>query len=266
MTRRNDSSDKPAPFALPELLAEYLRRQASAHAAGLALTGAAGEVEPYDAGPAQPVEPRLAWDEAVAAVRSFEAPAAARKWKAPPEWPALVASQEPVAALAFCAGNFPQLVRNLQPLLQAKDLTALRGNPGRPAEAPGLVEWAEAAARKGEPADALLAAGALRLARQFDRAAEVLRRRPAGDGWRAAWANEEAALAWHRGRADEAAASWRGQPDSAPVLFNRGMAALFLGRPDEARAALRGAAALLPEAGAWHHLAQLYLALAEIGA
>jgi hypothetical protein len=47
------------------------------------------------------------------------------------------------------------------------------------------------------------------------------------------------------------------------VLFNRGMAALFLGESADARAALSRAVALLPESSAWHHLARLYLTLAE---
>ena len=52
-------------------------------------------------------------------------------------------------------------------------------------------------------------------------------------------------------------------PANTPVLFNRGMAALFSDRPQEARTALTEAVARLPEAGAWHHLGRLYLALAE---
>ncbi len=107
----------------------------------------------------------------------------------------------------------------------------------------------------------LLAAGVLRLAHQFDEAADLLRRKPPSE-WQAAHANEEAALAWHRGRAEEAAALWRRQPESVPVLFNRGMAALFLGDAATARTSLDQAAAALPETGAWHHLARLYLALA----
>jgi len=47
-----------------------------------------------------------------------------------------------------------------------------------------------------------------------------------------------------------------------PVLFNRGMAALFLDRPAEARADLRKATERLPESSGWHHLGRLYLALA----
>ena len=50
------------------------------------------------------------------------------------------------------------------------------------------------------------------------------------------------------------------------MLFNRGMAALFLGRPAEAREPLRQAVAQLPEKGSWHHLARLYLTLAEMRA
>jgi hypothetical protein len=49
-----------------------------------------------------------------------------------------------------------------------------------------------------------------------------------------------------------------------PVWFNRGLAALFLNEANTARALLRQAAEKLPETGAWHHLARLYLALAEM--
>jgi hypothetical protein len=55
---------------------------------------------------------------------------------------------------------------------------------------------------------------------------------------------------------------WQAQEASVPVLFNRGMAALFLGRAAQAREPLTQAVAGLPETSAWHHLAQLYLALA----
>ena len=40
------------------------------------------------------------------------------------------------------------------------------------------------------------------------------------------------------------------------------MAALFLGRPAEAREHLKAAVAGLSETSAWHHLASLYLTLA----
>jgi hypothetical protein len=58
---------------------------------------------------------------------------------------------------------------------------------------------------------------------------------------------------------------WQAQEPSIPVLFNRGMAALFLGQTEAAQEALRQAAAGLPETSAWHHLARLYLTLADAG-
>lgn len=249
------------PPTLSDLLARYLQQQVTDHQDGLGFADSTDEVVPYEAVPAQPVEPRLAWDEALMALRCFQANI--QTSSVPPEWPVLVASHEPMLALAFAAGNFPQLVRNLQPLLQAADLTAVRSQSGRAASAPALVEWA---AQQTQAPQLLLAVGALRLARHFERAAELLTRHEASVPmeWQSAWANEKAALAWHRGDADEAAALWSKQADSAPVLFNRGMAALFQGQPAEARSSLTEAVRCLPEDSAWHHLGRLYLALAEM--
>jgi tetratricopeptide (TPR) repeat protein len=255
---------------LSDLFTRYLRRQAEAHAQGLGYAEPAGEVVPHEAVPVQPVDPQRAWDDALAVVRHFPAAALPADLTAP-DWPALVLVQEPAVALAFCLGNFPQLVRNLHPLL-AGDLPALRqapppavrgpsSSPLRVGPAPALVEWA--AHSRGYP-QVLLAAGLLRLTHRFAEAQELLRR--AGEApapWRAVRANEEAALAWHAGRAEEALALWREQEASVPVHFNRGMAALFLGQPAAARPALAQAVAALPESSAWHHLGHLYLTLAE---
>jgi tetratricopeptide (TPR) repeat protein len=257
MTHPSQTAGRAAPPALAELFSEYLKGQTAAQAAGLGFAEPNGEVEPYEAVPVQPVDPALAWTDALAAAGCFAGTAKVNA-ATPPDWPVLVAAQEPALALAFSLGNFPQLVRNLHPLLAGGDLTALRARPTPGEPAPALVEWARTCT--GHP-QRLLAAGVLRLARQFDEAADLLRRTPPAE-WQAAHANEEAALAWHRGRAEEAAALWRKQPESVPVLFNRGMAALFLGDAATARESLTKAAAALPETSAWHHLARLYLALA----
>jgi hypothetical protein len=268
MTQPNDSfvHDTPVQPSLSNLLARYLHQQAEAHSAGLAAVDAGGEVQPFDAGPVQPIDPRPAWDGAVAAARCLCPDADANSWKAPPQWSQLVAAHEPAAALAFSLGNFPQLVRNLHMLMQRADLTDLRPAGGEPVSAPGLSEWAGQVAKQGQYPQTLLAIGALRLARHFDRAAELLgeQEATAPSEWRAALANEKAALAWHRGQVDEARALWQALPASVPVLFNRGMSALFSEQAAEARTALREAVAGLPEAGAWHHLGRLYLALAEM--
>jgi tetratricopeptide (TPR) repeat protein len=252
-----DSTRPPAPGALADLFRAYLERQTTAQAEGLGYAESADEVVPHEAVPVQPVDPRRAWDDARAVVAHLGVGGDAAL-PVPPEWPALVAAQEPAVAVAFCLGNYPQLVRNLHPLLGG-DPVALRVVPSRPLSAPALSEWARRT--PGGPA-ALLAAGVLRLAGQYEEAEGVLRSADVPAGWRAVRANEEAALAWHRGRAEEALAAWQAQEASVPVLFNRGMAALFVGRVSEARADLTAAVEQLPETSAWYHLGHLYLALA----
>jgi hypothetical protein len=251
---------QPEGLSLPELFRRYLERQVTAQEAGLGFPEAEGEVVPHEAVPVQPVDPQQAWQDAVGVVSAFLPPGGASAWQVPPEWPTLVAAQEPAVALAFCLGNFPQMVRNLHPLLAGGDPAALRQGSVRPLPAPALLEWTGAQAAWPQ---VLLAAGVLRLARHFDEASDLLRR--AGEApaeWRPMRANEEAALLWHRGRTEEALAQWQAQPDSVPVLFNRGMASLFLGQSAAARAALSVVVEQLPDTSAWHHLGHLYLALA----
>lgn len=266
MTNPRQPAGTPAQPQLPELLARYLERQASAHTDGVAFADATGEVVPHEAVPAQPIDPRLAWNEALGVLSFFQPDTSARALSAPPEWPTLVATHEPAVALAFCLGNYPQLVRNLQPLLQTADLTTLRSPAARPVSVPSLLDWAAQAARKHQYPQTLLALGALRLARQYDSAAEWFQKhhKDVPAEWQAAWVNEEAALAWHRGRTNEAVTLWQAQAASVPVLFNRGMAALFTGKPADARTSLGEAVEQLPDESAWHHLGRLYLALAEM--
>jgi tetratricopeptide (TPR) repeat protein len=148
-------------------------------------------------------------------------------------------------------------------LLHSRKLSELRPAPGRPIPVPALLTWAN---EQTTYPPILLAVGALRLARQFPDAEKLLARHipnvPAE--WKAALANEEAALAWHAGKADEALRLWKSQADSVPVLFNRGMAFLFTDKRADAAKPLTEAIRHLPEESAWHHLAQLYLALAQM--
>src|SRR5205823_198698 len=166
-----------------------------------------------------------------------------------PDWKTLVASQEPALDLAFCAGNFPQMVRNLGLLLGGIGERKAETSRPRCFRSDALVEWAEKVAAKSLP-HTLLGAGVLRLTQEFDRASALLRgveKLPAE--WRAAWLNEEAALAWHAGRREEAVDLWqtRGDRRHLPTLFNVGMAALFLGRTSEARPPLSQTVSRLPD-------------------
>lgn len=257
----NQPAGTPVQSPLADLFARYLQNQLAAQTAGFAPSDT-GEVLPHEAGPVQAVDPRLAWDGAVAILGFYPSVDKAKTLPRPADWASLAAIHEPAAGVAFAAGNFPQMVRAFQPLLQARDLAALRPGNAQPLHAPALREWA---ARDHSVPRALLALGVLRLARQFDAAADLLGKLQVNVPalWQAALANEAAAVAWHAGRAEEAVHRWQTQPESVPVLFNRGMAALFSDRPAEARSALAKAVPAIPEDSAWHHLGRLYLALAE---
>jgi hypothetical protein len=266
MNSPNQSPESRTPPPLAELMSRYLGRQVSAQASGLAIGEQGGEVVPHDAVPVQPVEPRVAWDEAVSVLRWFRADKGSASWSPPADWPALVANLEPASALAYCVGNYPQMVRNLLPLMRATDLTTLQPACSRPVPVAKIVGWSEELDRSQTFPQALLTLGVLRLSRHFEVAQELIQQLNdhVSAPWVDAWANEKAALAWHRGEAREAEALWQQQASSVPVLFNRGMAALFLGKSTKARPLLSAAVAQLPEDDAWHHLGCLYLALAEM--
>ncbi|HEY8505782.1 MAG TPA: hypothetical protein VIL46_14450 [Gemmataceae bacterium] len=252
-------ADVPSPSQpdLADLMLRYLRgRSALPDQAP-----PAAEVEPFEVPAGFRIDPRLAWDDARAALILLGPAGRTDAVRLFAAWAGLVSDPLPQAAVPMCAGNFPQLVRDLTPLLQAADLSALRPEPPATIRPAPELRPAKAA----PPEEVLLRAGAMRLAGDLDGAAELLGSAAEGlpEEWRAALANERAALLWHRGRAEEAAREWAGQAESVPVLFNRGLAALFAGRPAEARGPLARAAEQLPESGGWHHLARLYLALAE---
>jgi tetratricopeptide (TPR) repeat protein len=259
------TADQPA---LADLFREYLNRQAQAGSAGFAGADAQGEVIPYEAAPAAPLDLGLAWREATAVASHFFKDAANVVMPIPADWPAFVSAHEAEAAVTFSFSHFPQLVRDLRSLIDAQPLSSLLCTASQPLPATAVEDWAAISLRKSTYPMPLLAAGLLRFARQFDRAAELLQecRADVPSHWQAAWANEAAALEWHRGRRDRAIDLWKSQSPSPPVLFNRGMAALFQDRPAEARTCLSEAVSLLPEESGWHHLARLYLTLAEIRA
>ena len=261
---KSSDSAKNQP-KLSDLMARYLNQQTSAQGAGLAPFALGSEVVPFEAGPVQPVDPRPAWEESLAVAPFFVAGIKTRSWQAPPEWPQLVSAQEPAVALAFCVGNYPQLMRDFHVIMNRANLGKLRPVSGKPLTLPALMEWTRQVTDKKQFPQYLVALGALRLAKQYDKTADVIKagQQAVPQEWRSAWANEEAALAWHRGQSEKALGLWQQQEPSVPVLFNRGMASLFLEKTSEAKAALSAAVTQLPEAGAWHHLCRLYLALAS---
>jgi len=264
MRQENDPIAGSALPSLSELLARYVAEQTDRLQAGGLGVEAGSDIDLHDAAAAQAqvADPRLAWEEATAALQ-LGPKGQLPKPKSVPDWSGLVAAQEPALDLAFCAGNFPQMVRNLTLLLQdeAKGVSA---SSARPFQSLALGRWAEEAMSQPFP-QPLLAIGLLRLSRDFEQAGKLLKAHASSvpAEWQAAWRNEEAALAWQQGRREQATALWA-KGDDVPALFNRGMAALFQGKAAEAWTPLRQAVARLPENSSWHHLGQLYLTLAEM--
>jgi tetratricopeptide (TPR) repeat protein len=249
---------------LNDLFASYLERQADAQAAGIASFD--GEVTPYEVGPVQPLDPKMAWDEALA-VLPMVGKVAMQRRKAPPHWAQLVAAHESIFAIACSAGNFPQLMRNFHAILTQPNLADMRPIPSEARSVSAeLVPWAEEVAQGHKFPDMLLALGTLRLAKQFADAERFITKHEASipAEWRNGWDNEKAALAWHSGRYDEARQAWDQLEPTPPVLFNRGMAALFANDPTNAKLHLNDALAQMPAASAWHHLGRLYLILADL--
>ena len=254
------------PPTIAALTAGFLSRTQDAETLAAA-AAALGEVEPHEVTVGYRAEPRLAWQESLEVLAAFGR--TANPIPAPAEWGSLVARQDGLAALPFALANYPQRVRDLGTMLQADDLQELLPRPtaGTPVST-GLLKWGTRHIQAGDLPQALIAAANYRAAGDMGRAAETLKTLKAtvGADWQPVLANEEAALLWHCGECEKAADLWATLPDSVPVRFNRGMAALFLGRHTEAREHLKSAVSRLADTSAWHHLASLYLALAEMRA
>ena len=246
--------------SLTDLMVRFLATLSDA-ASGAAVEPVEGEVEPYEVAAGFRVDPRATWADAIAPLATGPTPL-------PAEWSSLVSQPTVAFAIPMAAGNYPQRVKDLHPLLTRFVPSDLRPSGG---ELPtlglsGLRTWIVREAKKPQATATLLAAGVARLLGEVDWAAELLadaQTRCTGE-LRATWENEQAALLWQRGEGTAALAAWEGMAESPHVHFNRGMALLFLGKPAEARAALMGAVDTLPESSSWTELARLYLAVAEI--
>ncbi len=235
---------------LEDLMVRFLANRSDAVAA--AVEPGEGEVEPHEVAAGFRVDPRAAWTDATALHSGIQTPGSPVV-QLPPDWSNLVNQPASAFAVPMATGNFPQRVRDLQPLLTKFNPTELRPtgtqspNPGLT----GLRNWIT----KNAATQPVLAAGLARLIGDFETAAKLL----PSDA-----ANERAALLWSQGKCEEALAAWNAATETPAVLFNRGMALLFLGKIADAKTALTKAIASLPETSNWTALARLYLAVAEI--
>src|SRR5262249_16156461 len=105
----------PAKMAQPklaELMTRFLNQKAQDRKAG-GPEMAVDEVELHEAAFAPQVEPRTAWEEAMAALRLLGPEKASFGNSLPPGWTAFIQHPASVPAVVFAAGNYPQLIRNL---------------------------------------------------------------------------------------------------------------------------------------------------------
>src|SRR5262245_46446974 len=240
---RNTANPSGQP-SLEDLMVRFLATRSDA--ASAAVESGEGEVEPHEVAAGFRVDPRAAWTDATTTI-------ATAPIQLPPDWATLTSQPAAAFAVPMAAGNFPQRVRDLQPLLVKFDPTELRPSGSQPPTTglSGLRNWIS----KNSDKQPVLAAGLARLIGDFDTAEKLL---PTDA------TNERASLLWQRGMCEEALAAWHAATETPAVLFNRGMALLFLGKIADAKVALTKAIAAIPETSGWNALARLYSAVAEI--
>ena len=251
---------------LDELFVSYLQQRSTAALAEPAVRES--EVELHHAASLAIVDARQAFNDAIAVVGWLcDDRSAVAHVQSPPGWGAFVHEQDTVVPIPFCVGHYPQMLRDVAPLLSAEPPSSLLAETADPQEMNDVAAWGTNMLRGRRWAEATLAAAVLRMTRQEDKACNLLGevKRAAPAGWQPLLGNEEAALAWAAGDRRRAADLWTAHPLPArpPILFNRGLAALFADRTEEAGKLLHEAVQQLPESSPWHHLGQLYLALAH---
>jgi hypothetical protein len=207
-------------------------------------------VEPHETPSSFTIEPLTAWNEACAVLTGFDS--TEKPGKLPADWSAYVRQSADADFLPMALGHFPQQVRDVTALL-ARRAVAVPAEPR---------SWTSGTT---EFLDRLRAAAAARVARRFDDAERWLDATTGetDPARRSLIANERAALAWQRGDRATASRIWNEMPASAPVCFNRGLAALVAGNNAVAVENFAQAATLLPDTSGWRHLADLYRALAR---
>lgn len=247
---RNTANASCQP-TLDDLMVRFLASRSDAAAA--AVEPAEGEVVPHEVATGFRVDPRAAWTDATTAIDPGAQSPGMPVVPLPNDWATVVNQLGTAFAVPMAAGNYPQQVRDLHPLLTKFAVDELRPN-GSQLPFPGLAGL-RAWITKHAATQPVLASGLARLIGDFDTAERLL----PPDA-----INERAALLWQRGFSEEALAEWNRMPDSPNSQFNRGMALLFLGRLTDARSALAKAVAAIPETSGWNALARLYLAVAEI--
>lgn len=251
------SGDVPT---LQELLAKYLAQSAEAPVLPIS------EIEPHQAALPAWTEPRAVWGEALRTAQLLLSGDKAVNWQpgkcdVSTAWAKLLGESGTQGAVTFCLGHVPQLLYDVSPLL-TKGRTALKLPEARPDAGPTPEHTLK---KNASLAEKFLHAACLRMTGHFKAAEQQLTAlaTEAGTEYALLLTNEKAALAWQRGDVKAAVQLWSTHAEQPVFAFNLGLAALCQGDVTTAATHLKKAAGALPESDPWHHLAHVYLTLAE---
>ncbi len=231
-------------------IADLTSRALAARADRFDSRESAGDVEPHEVVAGIRVDAVAAWADAQLPLKLLGFPISVKT--PPPEWPAFAELATERLDIPMAAGHFPQRLREVACLFVA-DLA--QPPKAKPTGFATLKSWITHAKASGELGTDLLARG---LGRELGETSPS----PSGDS--PTERNESAANLWAAGQREAALSTWQAMPASPVASFNVGMALLMLGRAERAVAPLQSAAATLPEASGWQHLASLYLAVARV--
>lgn len=211
----------------------------------------ASEVEPYQAQPALGIDLALTWCEAMLPATMLSDVAVSAHF--PAAWGA-ARHVDLLTTFPCCIGMAPQFLQRIQALLENSkhffEQTLPASRPRFTAEptldSKTVISQLAVARLAGDHAKSR------ELISQLD--GEVLQK------------NELAAQHWLEGDRDTAAWIWNDLPASNPVIaFNQAIAALARNETKQGKACLQRSIIGFDENTGWHHLSELYLALAEAG-
>lgn len=209
------------------------------------------EVELYQAQPALGLDLGMAWNEALlpGTLLSEEEPPVSARF--PSAWNA-ARNVSLAAPFPCCIGLAPQFLQKIDYILDNASSFFQKELPTMPV---GMT--AEVTLDNKTTLSQLAIA---RLAGDFE---QVHRLIPELDGEQLQ-KNEHAAQLWLAGKREEARHAWDSLDGKHPVIgFNQGLAALAHGDVARGRKCLTAAAKGFDESTGWHHLAELYLAVAQ---
>jgi hypothetical protein len=211
------------------------------------------EVEPYQAQPALGMDLTLTWREALLPALLLSEETVPVSAHFPAAWSA-ARYVDLLTPFPCCIGMAPQFLQQIQALLENSQHFFVQTLPvSRP-------RFTAEPTLDSKTVISQLAVA--RLAGDHDKSRELITQLAVSELQK----NELGAQHWLEGDRDTAAMIWNELPADHPVIaFNQALAALSSKDAKQGKACLQRAIDGFDESTGWHHLSELYLALAEAG-